>query len=236
MRGCLSIVAESENNDFTRFINPYWQHPEPFYWYPHNVLTTFKSRLFIHQAKIRPGADRNGLCDPYVRVMLYQYCAETSVVLSSLSPIWNTVISFDDLQMPGEFEWYRKHPPLVAIEIYDTDKRTADDFLGCGVLALTVVKGDNTDMNNKTMGDWDHVERPKHALEKYEFLKSVTPPPLKWIPIAFSGAIRAEILMSGELVQVGDAMTKEIAMNVESQPSVTVGIPTAIKPNMKNFV
>lgn len=214
-----------------------WKHPEPFYWSPHIPFTNFKCRLFIHQAKIKPGADRNGLCDPYIRIMISQSAAETAVLFSTLSPIWNTVISLENIQLPGDFLWYLSNPPMVAIEVYDTDRKTSDDYLGCGVLSMSVIKSDWIDWHARENEGWESEEvKHKHAIQKYELLKYMTPPPLKWIPIALSGAIRAEILMSGELVELQDVKKVKEVVEDTNEVSVTVGIPNAIKPNMKNFV
>lgn len=196
---------------------------------------TFKCRLFIHQAKIRPGSDRSGLCDPYVRVMIGNCAAESAILFSSLSPIWNTVICFERIQLPGLFQWYLANPPLAVIEIYDTDKKTAADYLGCGVLPLSVIKNEWLDLSSTDNASEESDEvKHKNAIKKYELLKYLSPPPLKWIPIALNGNIRAEVLCSGELMEL--TQSQETVAVEESKGSVTVGIPNAIKPNMKNFV
>lgn len=238
IRGCLSIVADSESSEFLSLVHQNWKHSEPFYWSPQIPFVKFKCHLFIHQAKIRPGADRNGLCDPYIRLMICQNSAETSVIQNTLSPLWNTVISFDNIKLPGDFLWYLSNPPLVAIELFDMDRKTSDDYLGCGVLGLSVIKSDWVDWYARENNGWESEDvKSKQAIQKYELLKYLTPPPLKWMAIALNGVIRAEVLMSGELVEL-----KEKEETVEEnggsikETTITVGIPNAIKPNMKNFV
>ncbi|KNC25719.1 Gram-negative bacteria-binding protein 3, partial [Lucilia cuprina] len=237
IRGCLSIVAESETSHYLSQVVQDWKHPEPFYWSPHIPCVNFKCRLFIHQAKIKPGADRNGLCDPYIRIMISQNAAETPIIFSSLSPIWNAVISLENIQLPGDFLWYLSNPPVVAVEVYDTDRKTTDDYLGCGILTMSVIKSDWIDWYARENGSCESEEvKNKHAVQKYELLKYLTPPPLKWIPIALDGCIRAEVLMSGELVELQDVKKIKEVLEESNEVSVTVGIPNAIKPNMKNFV
>uniref|UniRef100_A0A1A9ZTS0 C2 domain-containing protein n=1 Tax=Glossina pallidipes TaxID=7398 RepID=A0A1A9ZTS0_GLOPL len=161
VQGCLSIVSETERADFFTSVSQDWKRPEPFYWNPTVYYTYFKCRIFIHQAKVRPGGDRTGLCDPYIRVMICMNSAETAVIYETLSPIWNSP-----------------------------------------------------------------------ALQKFQYMRLLSPPPLKWVPVSVSGGTRAEVLMSGELVELQNQ--RDIPTTVES--CVTVGIPTPIRPIMKNFV
>lgn len=240
IRGFLSIVTETQTSEFLSQVVQQWKHPEPLHWEPHIRHVSFKCRLFIHQAKIRPGADRNGLCDPYVRVMISECAAETGIIFSSLSPIWNTVISFHKIELPGSFAWYLGNPPFASIELYDTDKKTADDYLGCGVLPLSVIKKDWEDWYAGENAGWDtDTAKAKHAMQKFELLKYLTPPPLKWIPIALNGVIKAEVLVSGELVEsdgLDESESENENTNQHPKASITVGIPNAIKPIMNNFV
>ncbi|XP_061388297.1 otoferlin [Musca vetustissima] len=225
--GCLSITTEREHSLLLNKIKQEWSNPEPFYYRPLKAFTRYNCRIFIHQAKIRPGSDRNGLCDPYVRIMFGPHAAETPILFTTLSPIWNAVITLNNVTLPGPIEWYgNTNSPLLAIELYDTDRRTADDYLGCGILPVTVIAAErHQDLENKMDGH-------KHALEKYMALQNLSPPPLRWLPISLNGTIRAEILISAELVEAAneeDADSLELAL-------VTVGIPAAIRPTMKNYV
>uniref|UniRef100_A0A1A9WPX1 C2 domain-containing protein n=1 Tax=Glossina brevipalpis TaxID=37001 RepID=A0A1A9WPX1_9MUSC len=241
VQGCLSIVSEAERPDFFASVSQDWKRPEPFYWNPTIYYTYFKCRLFIHQAKVRPGGDRTGLCDPYIRVVICMNSAETPVIYATLSPIWNSVISFDNILMPGCLQWYVNNPPLVAIELYDTDKKTSDDYLGCGYLPISVISSDWADSNTREEGDanpcfratdFGKVVHHKPALQKFQYMRLLSPPPLKWVPVSVSGGIRAEVLMSGELVELQNR--RDMPTTVES--CVTIGIPTPIRPIMKNFV
>uniref|UniRef100_A0A1B0G2Q0 C2 domain-containing protein n=1 Tax=Glossina morsitans morsitans TaxID=37546 RepID=A0A1B0G2Q0_GLOMM len=241
VQGCLSIVGETERADFFASVSQDWKRPEPFYWNPTVYYTYFKCRIFIHQAKVRPGGDRTGLCDPYIRVMICMNSAETAVIYETLSPIWNSVISFDNILMPGCLQWYVHNPPLVAIELYDTDKKTSDDYLGCGYLPVSVISSDWADSNTREEGDanpcvrgtdFGKIVHHKPALQKFQYMRLLSPPPLKWVPVSVSGGTRAEVLMSGELVELQNQ--RDMPTTVES--CVTVGIPTPIRPIMKNFV
>ncbi|XP_037953127.1 otoferlin isoform X2 [Teleopsis dalmanni] len=238
IQGCLMVIVESERSDHINTFSQDWKQTEPFYWNPTIAYTMYKCRIFIHQAKVRPGADSTGLCDPYVRVVFGGQSADTPTEHATLSPIWNAVICFESIILSGSLQWYIQNPPIVGIELFDTDKRTADDYLGCGVLPLTVISSDRADANtreepdNMNRLDFSKIVRTKNALHRFKQLKAISPPPLKWIPIALNGGVRAEVLLSGELVQ----LEGEINPTMEMEHTITFGIPNSIKPNMRNFV
>lgn len=235
IQGCLSIVNEEERLHLSKKLQNQWQSPEAHYWRPTVLYTAFKCRIFIHQAKVRPGSDRNGLCDPYVRVMICSNATETPVLYATLSPIWNAVISIDYVKLPGSIHWNRGNcAPIVAIELYDTDKNTADDYLGLGMLPVAVIPAQKDDTEGEGHYGEFGVLKNKHALDKFQALDSLSPPPLKWIPISISGATRAEILMSAELVEL--SQESDIDQVTKTEPLVIVGIPTAIRPTIKNYV
>ncbi|XP_059219531.1 otoferlin isoform X6 [Stomoxys calcitrans] len=235
--GSLSIVIEREYTDFLNKIKSQWLNPEPFYWRPISKATNtaFKCRIFIHQAKVRPGADRSGLCDPYVRVMIASHSAETPVLYATLSPIWNSVISMDCVTLPGSIQWYDAYnAPLVAIELYDTDRRTADDYLGCGTLAIAVISLEAQSLYEDNAPTAEKGIDAQNAWETFKALPNLSPPPLKWVPIALNGVTKAEVLMSAEMVEL--VLDDNKMVKVMTEPQVSEGIPAAIKPVMKNYV
>uniref|UniRef100_A0A1I8QEL5 C2 domain-containing protein n=1 Tax=Stomoxys calcitrans TaxID=35570 RepID=A0A1I8QEL5_STOCA len=235
--GSLSIVIEREYTDFLNKMKSQWLNPEPFYWRPITKATNtaFKCRIFIHQAKVRPGADRSGLCDPYVRVMIASHSAETPVLYATLSPIWNSVISMDCVTLPGSIQWYDAYnAPLVAIELYDTDRRTADDYLGCGTLAIAVISLEAQSLYEDNAPTAEKGIDAQNAWETFKALPNLSPPPLKWVPIALNGVTKAEVLMSAEMVEL--VLDDNKMVKVMTEPQVSEGIPAAIKPVMKNYV
>jgi len=61
----------------------------------------------------------------------------------------------------------------------------------------------------------------------------MTPPPLKWVPVAKKGSVQAEVLMSAELIEISMDPTGQ---DIKKEPHLATGIPVAIRPNMQNFV
>lgn len=235
LHGCLGIVLENERNDFLPTISQDWKQIENFYFNPLTPYTNFKCRLFIHQAKVRPGSDTSGLCDTFLRITFAGQSAETPVEPETLSPIWNVVICFDCIALPGSIDWYSKYSPLIAVEMYDSDEKNKEEYLGCGIFTALVINPDRlVDAQLAEMEGTQSVRvlKTKLAVQKFQQLKNLSPPPLKWIPISISGAVRAEVLMSAELVAMEDQGCKSTMM----QPTVAAGIPMIIRPIMRNFM
>ncbi|XP_004519125.2 otoferlin isoform X2 [Ceratitis capitata] len=235
IQGSLGIVVDSERTEYLATITSDWKQTELYYWSPIVHYTVFKCRIFIHQAKIRPGSDSSGLCDGYLRIIFGSQWAQTSIEEGTLSPIWNCVICFDMLVFPGSLQWYAKNPPLVAIELYDRDRLTANDYVGCGSVTVSVISSNDADDSAREEPEKfkpNKMVKTRTAMQKYQKLKVLSPPPLTWVPIAQHGSVRAEVLMSAELVET----TEEIGKMEMAEPNITTGIPTSIRPIMKNYV
>ncbi|XP_054735180.1 otoferlin isoform X2 [Anastrepha obliqua] len=236
IQGTLGIVVDSERTEYVATITNDWKQTELYYWTPIVHYTVYKCRIFIHQAKVRPGSDTNGLCDGYLRVIFGSQWAQTSTEEATLSPIWNCVICFDMIVMPGIMQWYFKHPPLISVELYDRDRVTANDYVGCGTVQVSVISTKDADDSAREEPEnklkLNKMVKTRIAMKKFHKLKVLSPPPLSWVPIAQDGSVRAEVLMSAELVEI----QQEIGQMEIMEPTITNGIPTSIKPIMKNFV
>lgn len=229
-------MVDSERTEYLATIINDWKQTELYYWSPIVHYTVYKCRIFIHQAKIRPGSDTSGLCDGYLRVIFGSQWAQTSTEESTLSPIWNCVICFDVVVFAGSLQWYLKNPPLVAVELYDRDRLTANDYVGCGTVPVSVISMKEADDSAREEPESrfksNKMVKTRTAMQKYHKLKVISPPPLTWVPIAQHGSVRAEVLMSAELVET----TEEIGKMDMPDPTITMNIPTSIKPIMKNYV
>lgn len=81
----------------------------------------FKCNVHIHQAKIRPGADKSGLADATITATLNDAQGSTAVINNSLSPLWNEVIQFNCIKMVGSPQSYLQEPAIVLLDVYDID-------------------------------------------------------------------------------------------------------------------
>lgn len=62
--GCLSIVVERERMDFLAAVGSDWTSVEPMLWQPTVGQTKFLCHVYVHQAKVRPGARRRASSTP----------------------------------------------------------------------------------------------------------------------------------------------------------------------------
>ncbi|KAH8257038.1 hypothetical protein KR038_001739 [Drosophila bunnanda] len=229
--GCLSIVVERERKDFLASISSDWTSVEPMLWQPTTEQTHFICHVYLHQAKIRPGGEKKNVTDSHLRIMFAEQAGETYRSPGTLNPIWNTVITFKSLSLPGGVNLYVKNPPLLSLEFLTSEKIISDDFVGMGCVAASVIREDRaTGSNWEDTGSHWWCTNPAKNLQK---LKHLTPPPLKWLPISRKGSVQAEVLMSAELIEISQ---EDSMQDVRKEPQLATGIPAAIKPNMQNFI
>lgn len=245
-----------------------WNKKES-YFYNLEDDTYFNCNIYLHQAKIRPGSDVTGLCDPKIRVTFLNCQKESKVLYQTLSPIWNEIIKFENLRFPGKVEYYVDNPPLVALELYDIDTKTSSDYLGCTLLRLTVKpinmeklipfkilfekvenEGDiNLEslkpkeieklrefttqfFNDENDEQFSSIIKTKVAIQKLKDISKIFPPPLKWQPIVCDGTILAEILVSGELIELQTpTQGSSTLINIELHEN----IPKEILPIMSKY-
>ncbi|XP_017071773.1 otoferlin [Drosophila eugracilis] len=229
--GCLSIVVERERKEFLSAISDDWNCVEPMLWQPHPSQTNFLCHVYVHQAKIRPGSEKKSVCDSHLRVLFAEQTCETYTSPGTLSPIWNAVITFSWLSLPGGVSLYLKNPPLLALEFYNSERSLPEDLVGLGSLPMSVISEDrSTDSSWEDSGRLGWYKNPMQKLQK---LKHLTPPPLKWVPVTKKGSVQAEVLMSAELIELS---MEPSSQDMNKEPHLATGIPVAIRPNMQNFV
>ncbi|EDV50618.2 uncharacterized protein Dere_GG15053, isoform C [Drosophila erecta] len=229
--GCLAIVVERERKEFLSAVNEDWTNFEPMLWHLNPGQTHFLCHVYIHQAKIRPGGEKQNICDPHLRVLFADQACETYTSPGTLSPIWNAVITFNWVSLPGGIGLYSKNPPLLSLEFYNSERSLPEDLVGMGSVPMSVISEDRaSDSNWEDSGVFSCSKNP---LRKLQRLKYLTPPPLKWVSIARKGTLQAEVLMSAELIELSIEPTVQDA---EKEPQLATGIPVAIRPNMQNFV
>ncbi|KAH8301129.1 hypothetical protein KR018_003081 [Drosophila ironensis] len=229
--GCLTVLVERERKDFLSMVSGDWTSVEPMVWKPNAGLTHFLCHVYIHQAKVRPGGEKKNLSNSYVRILFAEHAAETYSTPGSLSPIWNAVITLNALGLPGSVNSYVKNPPLICLEFYNTE-RMSDELVGIGCVAASVISEDRAGESH-----WDDAGglglTLRKSSEKLRSLKYLSPPPLKWVPVAKKGSVQAEVLMSAELIELSmETGLQELA----TEPLLDTGIPEAIRPVMQYYI
>ncbi|XP_059528772.1 fer-1-like protein 6 isoform X2 [Myotis daubentonii] len=102
----------------------------------------FQLRAHMYQARGLIAADSNGLSDPFAKVTFLSHCQTTKVISQTLSPTWNQMLLFNDLVLHGDHQELAESPPLVVVELYDSDAVGKPEYLGATVAAPVVKLAD----------------------------------------------------------------------------------------------
>ncbi|KFO20423.1 Fer-1-like protein 6 [Fukomys damarensis] len=178
---------------------------------PSNLLYqarhVFQLRAHMYQARGLIAADSNGLSDPFAKVTFLSQCQTTKVISQTLSPTWNQMLLFNELGLHGEKKELAEAPPLVVVELYDSDAVGKPEYLGATVAAPVV-----------TLADQD-----------YE------PPRLSYHPIFCGTLSGGDLLAVFELLQVPAAGLQ--ALPPVDPPDVTqiYPVPTNIRPVLSKY-
>uniref|UniRef100_A0A673HSV8 Myoferlin-like n=1 Tax=Sinocyclocheilus rhinocerous TaxID=307959 RepID=A0A673HSV8_9TELE len=129
-------------------------------------------RVYVYQAKNLLPMDKDSFSDPYVHVSFLHVSKTTEIVKSSLNPIWDQTLIFDDIEIYGDPQTIAHNPPSVVLEVYDNDQVGKDEPMG-RCTCPPVVK-----------------------------LNPATPltPKLLWFPITMKGRNAGEMLVAAELL------------------------------------
>ncbi|KAK2501375.1 hypothetical protein MC885_007462 [Smutsia gigantea] len=92
-------------------------------------------RAHLYQARGLIAADSNGLSDPFAKVSFLSHCQTTKVISQTLSPTWNQMLLFNNLVLHGDQRELVESPPLVVVELYDSDTVGKPEYLGATVAA-----------------------------------------------------------------------------------------------------
>lgn len=98
----------------------------------------FQLRAHMYQARGLIAADSNGLSDPFAKVTFLSHCQTTKVISQTLSPTWNQMLLFNDLVLHGDHKELAESPPLVVVELYDSDAVGKPEYLGATVAGPVV--------------------------------------------------------------------------------------------------
>ncbi|XP_058524347.1 fer-1-like protein 6 [Ochotona princeps] len=109
---------------------------------PSNLLYqarhVFQLRAHMYQARGLIAADSNGLSDPFAKVTFISHCQTTKVIPQTLSPTWNQMLLFNEVVLHGDEKELVESPPLVVVELYDSDTVGKPEYLGATVAAPIV--------------------------------------------------------------------------------------------------
>uniref|UniRef100_A0A673UKP5 Fer-1 like family member 6 n=1 Tax=Suricata suricatta TaxID=37032 RepID=A0A673UKP5_SURSU len=167
----------------------------------------FQLRAHMYQARGLIAADSSGLSDPFAKVTFLSHCQTTKVISQTLSPTWNQMLLFNDLVLHGDQKELAESPPLVVVELYDSDAVGKPEYLGATVAAPVV----------------------KLADEDYE------PPRLCYHPIFCGSLSGGDLLAVFELLQVPPSGPQ--GLPPVDPPDVThlYPVPASIRPVLSKY-
>ncbi|XP_037045765.1 otoferlin [Bradysia coprophila] len=225
----------------------------------------FKCNVYIHQAKIRPGADKSGLADALITATLNDTQGSTGVIHNSLSPLWNEVITFNCIKMVGSPLSYLQEPAIILLDIYDIDvkKKLSKEFLCTAILRpltrmleaiasisptpeIPNVCSKPIDSNGESETQSEPPSKPqlkrptlKHIIEKIENRRSKRKLP-DFASIAFPIPLQwIEAVRDGEVCAEILCSAEFIQLpdkTVATEPvSNQIGIPPVICPHVANY-
>ncbi|XP_072883563.1 myoferlin-like isoform X1 [Hemitrygon akajei] len=90
----------------------------------------FHLRCYIFQARKIIAMDKDSFSDPYAHVSFLHQSKTTEVIKSTLNPVWDQTLIFNDIDIYGNPANLIQNPPNVVIEIFDEDQVGKDEFLG----------------------------------------------------------------------------------------------------------
>ncbi|XP_074243209.1 fer-1-like protein 6 isoform X3 [Saimiri boliviensis] len=115
-------------------------HPPSNLYYQDRHI--FQLRAHMYQARSLIAADSSGLSDPFAKVTFLSHCQTTKIISQTLSPTWNQMLLFNDLVLHGDVKELAESPPLVVVELYDSDAVGKPEYLGATVAAPVVKLAD----------------------------------------------------------------------------------------------
>ncbi|XP_056626816.1 myoferlin isoform X1 [Triplophysa dalaica] len=104
-------------------------------------LYTYHLRVHVFQARNLPALDKDSYSDPYVHVSFLHQSQTTETIKSTLNPTWDQTLIFKNLEIYGDPQTLAQSPPLVLLEIFDSDQVGKDEMLGrCSCVPVVTLK------------------------------------------------------------------------------------------------
>ncbi|KAG8133932.1 hypothetical protein E2320_011861 [Naja naja] len=156
----------------------------------------FQLRAHMYQARGLIAADSSGLSDPFAKI-----------IQQTLSPTWNQMLLFNNIQLHGEAKEIAEFPPVIVVELYDDDAVGKSEYIGATVAAPVT----------RLVGD------------KYE------PPKLNYHPLYCGSLSGGDLLAAFELLQVSDSGPENLPPLDPPDASLIYAVPANIRPVLSKY-
>ncbi|XP_070604365.1 fer-1-like protein 6 isoform X2 [Erythrolamprus reginae] len=183
-------------------------HPTP---YPASLIyktkNIFQLRAHMYQARGLIAADSSGLSDPFAKVTFVSHCQTTKIIQQTLSPTWNQMLLFNNIQLHGEAKEIAEFPPLIIVELYDDDAVGKSEYIGSTVAAPVT----------------------RLVEDKYE------PPKLSYHPLYCGSLSGGDLLAAFELLQVSELGPENLPPLDPPDASLIYAVPANIRPVLSKY-
>ncbi|XP_057306003.1 uncharacterized protein LOC130644420 isoform X3 [Hydractinia symbiolongicarpus] len=114
-----------------------------------------KIHLHIKEARDLPSSDKDGLSDPFCKCYLLPLKSnktkrKSPVIKSTLNPVW-------DFKTEYETDYEDLADSGIEFTVWDWDRGSSNDFLGCARLSLGLRSGNWDDAEGKEITAWQHL-------------------------------------------------------------------------------
>uniref|UniRef100_A0A670YCV1 Fer-1 like family member 6 n=1 Tax=Pseudonaja textilis TaxID=8673 RepID=A0A670YCV1_PSETE len=167
----------------------------------------FQLRAHMYQARGLIAADSSGLSDPFAKVTFVSHGQTTKIIQQTLSPTWNQMLLFNNIQLHGEAKEIAEFPPVIVVELYDDDAVGKSEYIGATVAAPVT----------RLVGD------------KYE------PPKLNYHPLYCGSLSGGDLLAAFELLQVPDSGPEDLPPLDPPDASLIYTVPANIRPVLSKY-
>uniref|UniRef100_M3ZLA4 Myoferlin n=1 Tax=Xiphophorus maculatus TaxID=8083 RepID=M3ZLA4_XIPMA len=132
-------------------------------------------RVYVYQGRNLCAMDKDSFSDPYAHVSFLHVSKTTEVIRTTLNPMWDQTLIFEDIEIFGDPQTIERNPPNVVFELYDSDQVGKDEPMG-RCMCPPVVK------------------LPSKSQSLSDSLK------LQWLPVTKKGCSAGEVLVAAELI------------------------------------
>uniref|UniRef100_A0A0K8RV32 Fer-1-like protein 6-like n=1 Tax=Crotalus horridus TaxID=35024 RepID=A0A0K8RV32_CROHD len=183
-------------------------HPTP---YPVSLIyktkNIFQLRAHMYQARGLIAADSSGLSDPFAKVTFVSHCQTTKIIQQTLSPTWNQMLLFNNIQLHGDPKEIAEFPPVIIVELYDDDAVGKSEYIGATVAAPIT----------------------RLVEDKYE------PPKLSYHPLYCGSLSGGDLLAAFELLQVPDSGPENLPPLDPPDAGLIYPVPANIRPVLSKY-
>ncbi|XP_075791273.1 myoferlin isoform X1 [Pelodiscus sinensis] len=133
---------------------------------------SYHLRCYVYQARNLMALDKDSFSDPYAHVSFLHQSKTTEIIHSTLNPMWDQTLIFNEIEIYGDPQTVAQNPPNVVIELFDNDQVGKDEFLGRSICSPMVKLNPEMDIT----------------------------PKLLWYPVMNGGKACGDILFTAELI------------------------------------